>query len=338
MTRDARDMPLVWIDGEMTGLDPREDLLLEIAVVVTDAELNELGSFEAVLHQDRNLAVRMMDPEVLRMHTRSGLIADLAVTTSETSIEAVERQLIDFVHLHDAAGAPAAGSSIAFDRGFLAVVMPDLNDLLHYRSVDVSTVKELGRRFAPEVLASAPVKERPHRALADVRESIAELRHYVRAGMFRAAPRAGVPSEQIEAAAKAGVAPQVAGGDHAALLAEARSRAEHPGTGSNTAQCLRECADALEAATGAVVTADHEADADRMYPESEMTYGWGAMQEAYLEGVRSALAAPVQVDEVKLADVIANAYASDSGRLQGVNRHGERAARAVAEWLRGGGR
>ncbi len=272
MTRDARDMPLVWIDGEMTGLDPREELLLEIAVVVTDAELNELGSFEAVLHQNRNLAVRMMDPEVLRMHTRSGLIADLAVTTSEASIEAVERQLIDFVHLHDAAGVPAAGSSIAFDRGFLAVVMPELNDLLHYRSADVSTVKEVGRRFAPEVVVSASVKERPHRALADVRESIAKLRHYVRAGLFRAAPKAEVTPEQIEAATKAGAeaqrgvtahvkeqdrrfaraalvaasaTPQAPGGNHAELVAEARSRAEHPGTGSNTAQCLRECADAL---------------------------------------------------------------------------------------------
>lgn len=182
-------MPLVWIDGETTGLDPREDLLLEIAVVVTDAGLNELGSFEAVLHQDRNLAVRMMDPEVLRMHTRSGLIADLAVTTSETSIEAVERRLIDFVHLHDAAGVPAAGSSIAFDRSFLEVVMPELNGLLHYRSVDVSTVKEIGRRFAPEVVASAPVKGRLHRALPDVRESIAELRHYVGAGLMQAKPR-----------------------------------------------------------------------------------------------------------------------------------------------------
>ncbi len=204
MTRDARDMPLVWIDGETTGLDAHEDLLLEIAVVITDSELNELGSFEAVLHQDRNLAARMMDPEVLRMHTRSGLLADLAVTTSETSMELVERRLIEFIHAHDAAGAPAAGSNISFDRGFLAVAMPELNEqTLHYRSLDVSTVKEAARRFAPGVLASAPVKSKEHRALADVRESIAEFRHYVRAGLFRVAQWGDPTPEQIEAAYQA---------------------------------------------------------------------------------------------------------------------------------------
>lgn len=177
--------PIAWIDLETTGLDRDQDLVLEVAVVITDAELNEVASFSEVVHQDRALAVSMMDEVVLRMHTRSGLLADLAVTSSESGIVEIEQRLLEFVAEHDALGAPVAGSNIGFDRGFLEIWMPTLNEhTLHYRSIDVSTVKELARRWAPEVYASAPPKSKRHRAFDDIRESIAELRHYRAAGML----------------------------------------------------------------------------------------------------------------------------------------------------------
>ncbi|WP_017791895.1 oligoribonuclease [Leucobacter salsicius] len=177
--------PIAWIDIETTGLDRDQDLILEVAAVITDAELNEVAHFSEVVHQDRALAVSMMDKAVLQMHTRSGLIADLAVTSSASSIVEIEQRLLEFVAEHRALDAPVAGSNVSFDRGFLELWMPTLNDqALHYRSIDVSTVKELARRWAPHVLETAPPKDMKHRALADIRESIAELRHYRAAGLL----------------------------------------------------------------------------------------------------------------------------------------------------------
>lgn len=177
--------PIAWIDIETTGLDRDQDLILEVAVVITDAELNELGYFSEVVHQDRALAVSMMDKAVLQMHTRSGLLADLAVSSSASSIVEIEQRLLEFVAEHRALGAPVAGSNIGFDRGFLELGMPTLNDqALHYRSIDVSTVKELARRWAPHEYETAPRKRNTHRALPDIRESIAELRHYRDAGLL----------------------------------------------------------------------------------------------------------------------------------------------------------
>jgi len=178
---------MVWIDCEMTGLAPRHDLLLEIAVVVADGDLRELGVFQEVIHQDRARAVGMMDEFVLRMHSSSGLIADMAVTTPESCGPAVERSVIEFLAEHGALNAVAAGNNISFDRAFLDVWMSELNrDALHYRSLDVSTVKEIARHRAPEVLAAAPRKSARHRALDDIRESIAEYRHYCDNGLFTA--------------------------------------------------------------------------------------------------------------------------------------------------------
>lgn len=177
---------MVWIDTETTGLHHRRDLLLEIAVIVTGADLNELGVFQEVIHQPRDRVMQLMDRDVLRMHTNSGLIADLARTTAESRTPLVEQRVIEFLAEHGALNAVVAGNNVSgFDRRFLGEVMRDLNDhALHYRCVDVSTVKEIARGRAPEVFASAPAKVGRHRALDDIRESIAEYRHYCDNGLF----------------------------------------------------------------------------------------------------------------------------------------------------------
>lgn len=181
---------LAWIDTETTDLLPARPWLLELAIVVTDRspELRVLGEFERVLFQPRARAVALMPTVVREMHMRSGLIDDLAVASPKLDdLISVEEAAVDFLIEHDALGAPAAGSNVAgFDRQVLELHMPDLNrNGLHYRNVDVSAVKELARGLAPSVLASAPVKREAHRALADVHESIEELRHYIRAGFIR---------------------------------------------------------------------------------------------------------------------------------------------------------
>lgn len=181
---------LAWIDTETTGLLHERPLLLEFAIVVTDAspKLQVLGEFSRVVFQHRPAAVSRMKPEVLEMHMRSGLIAELAVADQRTSdVFVVELAAIEFLAELGALGAPAAGSNVGgFDRQILDEFMPELNrNALHYRSPDVSTVKELARRWAPGVLATAPKKAKGHRALADVHESIEEMRHYVAAGFIR---------------------------------------------------------------------------------------------------------------------------------------------------------
>lgn len=176
---------IVWIDTETTGLYPRSDWMLEIAVVITDSALVEIAHFSEVLFQDVARSVARMDPFVVEMHSRSGLLADLACATVESQGSAVQQRVLEFFAEHGALNSVVAGSNIPFDRSFLDVWMSSLNrDALHYRCIDVSTVKELARRFAPEVFAAAPTKSLEHRALADIRESIAELRHYVDAGLF----------------------------------------------------------------------------------------------------------------------------------------------------------
>lgn len=176
---------IAWIDAETTGLYARSDWMLEIAVVVTDSALNEVASFSEVLHVDLARTLDRMDEYVANMHAGSGLLGDLALATEESSGPAVQERIIEFLTRHGALGAVAAGSNIPFDRGFLDVWMSDLNrNALHYRSIDVSTVKELARRFAPDVFATAPQKRLEHRALPDIRESITELRHYTNAGLL----------------------------------------------------------------------------------------------------------------------------------------------------------
>jgi oligoribonuclease len=171
---------LVWIDCEMTGLDLGKDKLIEVAALVTDPELKVLGEgIDLVIHAD-DAALDSM-PEVVRtMHAKSGLTDEVrqsAITMAEAE-EAVLAYVKEFVP--NPRTAPLCGNSIATDRGFLARDMPTLDDYLHYRMIDVSSIKELCRRWYPRVYFGQPAKGLAHRALADIRESIRELEYYRR--------------------------------------------------------------------------------------------------------------------------------------------------------------
>lgn len=169
--------PLVWIDCEMTGLDPKMDELVEIAVLVTDSELNVLGPGLDLVIKPSEAAVEQMDPFVRNMHTQSGLIEEFP---SGLDVREAERLVLDYVkkYVPEPKTAPLAGNTIGQDRLFLAAYMPELIDHLHYRVIDVSTIKELARRWYPRVYACAPEKGGDHRALADIVESIRELEYY----------------------------------------------------------------------------------------------------------------------------------------------------------------
>ncbi len=173
---------LVWIDCEMTGLDLTSDALVEIACIVTDGELNTLDEGIDVLIKPPAEALDDMDEVVREMHTTSGLLAELpgGLTLAEAQelVLAYVRQ-----HVPESRKVPLCGNSIATDRGFLARDMPELDDFLHYRMVDVSSIKELARRWYPRAYFASPEKHGGHRALADIRDSIRELRYY-RAAVF----------------------------------------------------------------------------------------------------------------------------------------------------------
>lgn len=189
---------LVWIDCEMTGLDLEVDRLVEVAVVVTDSELNLLDDgLDVVMSAPDDVLAQMVDV-VREMHTASGLLDAIAAAT--TTVEEAEQQVLDYVRrfVPERRKAPLCGNSIATDRAFLAKYMPTLDDHLHYRMVDVSSVKELARRWYPRVYFNAPKKEGGHRALADIVESIAELRYY-RSTVF--VPQPGPDTDTARAAA-----------------------------------------------------------------------------------------------------------------------------------------
>jgi oligoribonuclease len=173
---------LVWIDCEMTGLDLRHDALIEVAALVTDGELNVLGTGVDLVVKPPQAALDQMVPVVRAMHTSSGLLAALE---RGLPLAEVEEQVLTYVreHVPEPRKAPLAGNTVATDRSFLARDMPALETYLHYRIVDVSSLKELIRRWYPKVYYASPVKIGNHRALADIRESIAELRYY-RAAVF----------------------------------------------------------------------------------------------------------------------------------------------------------
>ncbi len=175
---------MVWIDCEMTGLDPDRDVLIEVAALVTDSELNVLGEgVQAVIRPEPAEALNRMQKVVKEMHTASGLLEDL---DSGVSLQEAERRVLDYVKkwVPEAKRAPLAGNSVHADKAFLRLGMPELMNHLHYRLIDVSTIKELAGRWYPEARESAPQKTGNHRALGDIRDSIEELRHY-RQTVFR---------------------------------------------------------------------------------------------------------------------------------------------------------
>jgi oligoribonuclease len=168
---------LVWVDCEMTGLDLEHDELVEVAALVTDSELNVLGDGIDVVVKPSAAALEHMGDFVRQMHERSGLLPllDDGLTLAEA-----EERVLDHIRqfVTEPRRAPLAGNSIGTDRAFLAVGMPTLEAYVHYRNVDVSSVKELARRWFPRSYYSSPAKSGNHRALADVQESIEELRYY----------------------------------------------------------------------------------------------------------------------------------------------------------------
>ncbi|MBD2899076.1 oligoribonuclease [Spirillospora sp. NPDC000708] len=188
---------LVWIDCEMTGLDLRADALIEIAALVTDSELNILDEGVDVIIKPPPESVAQMTKVVRDMHTTSGLLEELPGGITLTEAEEI---VLNYVrsHVKDAKKAPLCGNSIATDRSFLARDMPALDSHLHYRMVDVSSIKELARRWYPRVYFASPEKKGGHRALADITESIQELRYY-RAAVF--VPQPGPDSETARALA-----------------------------------------------------------------------------------------------------------------------------------------
>ncbi|MCK8671403.1 oligoribonuclease [Rhodococcus sp. HM1] len=171
---------LVWIDCEMTGLRIGSDKLIEIAALVTDSDLNVLGEgVDIVIHADDDALAAMPDV-VQQMHERSGLTEE--VRRSTVTLAEAEKLVLDYVRAHvpEAGTAPLAGNSIGTDRQFISRDMPELDNYLHYRMVDVSSIKELCRRWYPRIYFGQPTKGLSHRALADIKESIRELRYYRR--------------------------------------------------------------------------------------------------------------------------------------------------------------
>jgi oligoribonuclease len=188
---------IVWIDCEMTGLDLQADALIEVAVLVTDSELNVLGDGVDVVIRPPQAAVDQMRGIVRTMHTSSGLLAELdqgqAMDDAQAAALAYVKQWVP-----EPRRAPLAGNSVATDRSFLARDMPDLETHLHYRIIDVSSIKELARRWYPRIYFASPEKHGGHRALADIQESIEELKYY-REALF--VPQPGPDSETAKAIA-----------------------------------------------------------------------------------------------------------------------------------------
>ena len=188
---------IVWADCEMTGLDPDRHVLVEIAVIVTDANLNPLDEgIDLVIHaSDEELAE--MDDFVTKMHNSSGLTEQ--IRESKISLQDAEAQVVEYLkkYVPVSGMAPLAGNSIATDRTFITRYMPDLDGFLHYRMIDVSSIKELARRWHPRIYNGQPEKGMAHRALADIRESIRELAFYREALFVSESPDA----ESIKTAA-----------------------------------------------------------------------------------------------------------------------------------------
>ena len=190
---------LVWIDCEMTGLELRSDKLIEIAALVTDSELNVLGEgVDIVIHADDEALAAM--PEVVqKMHAHSGLTEEVRAAT--ITLAQAEQQVLDYIKQFapEPRSAPLCGNSIGTDRGFIVRDMPTLDAYLHYRMIDVSSIKELCRRWYPRIYFGQPEKGLAHRALADITESIRELAYYRRT-TFVSPP--GPSSDEVTAVAR----------------------------------------------------------------------------------------------------------------------------------------
>jgi oligoribonuclease len=174
----SADDRLVWIDLEMTGLDVERNRIVELAVIVTDAQLEQLADgLDLVVHQPPEVLAEM-DDFVRKMHTKSGLLPE--IERSSLSLDAAGALAVEYIRqfVPNAGTAPMCGNSIGVDRRFLDRYLPDLDRYLHYRSIDVSSIKELCRRWYPAVYQKRPGKAETHRALGDIRESVAELRYY----------------------------------------------------------------------------------------------------------------------------------------------------------------
>ncbi|MFT4233513.1 MAG: oligoribonuclease [Microbacterium sp.] len=186
MAKSSENDRLVWIDCEMTGLDLDRDELVEIAIVITDFELNILDPGFQIVIRPSDAARENMGDFVTKMHRKSGLLDEL---DGGVSREEAERQSLEYIKrfVPQQGKAPLAGNTIGTDRMFLATQMPLIDGYLHYRNVDVSSIKELSHRWYPSVYTSAPTKDGGHRALADIRESIRELVYY-RQAVFVAQP------------------------------------------------------------------------------------------------------------------------------------------------------
>lgn len=198
MSEDDSDR-IVWIDCEMTGLDLVQDALIEVAVIVTDYELRPLDAGMSVVIRPPAEALAQMGDFVTEMHTASGLITEL---DGGVTLEDAQQQVLQYVkrHVSQPRKAPLAGNSVGTDRGFLARDMPELDEFLHYRIIDVSSIKELSRRWYPRAYYQSPAKNGGHRAMADISESIRELAYY-RAAVF--VPQPGPDSNAAKAIADA---------------------------------------------------------------------------------------------------------------------------------------
>ncbi|MEM7140190.1 MAG: oligoribonuclease [Actinomycetota bacterium] len=178
---------LAWMDLEMTGLDPDRHTIVEIATLLTDDDLELIAEGPDLIVRATAAELDEMDDFVTNMHTKSGLLDEINAST--VSLEEAGRLTMEFLreHIAEERTVPLCGNSIGTDRRFLAKHLPEVEEFLHYRSIDVSTLKELARRWHPEALASAPKKAAGHRAMDDIRESLDELRHY-RAALFVSSP------------------------------------------------------------------------------------------------------------------------------------------------------
>jgi oligoribonuclease len=209
---------LVWMDLEMTGLDPAKNVIVEIATLITDDDLNIVAEGpDLVVHQPEE-ALALMEPIVVEMHTKSGLLD--AIRTSTMGLPEAGRLTLEFIKqwVPEARKVPLCGNSIGMDRRFLDQHLPEIEQWLHYRSVDVSSVKELVRRWYPSAIHGRPFKIGTHRALDDIRESVAELRYYrekvfLPAGQVATSAAADASDPSPEVSADTIVAAEPAPGD-----------------------------------------------------------------------------------------------------------------------------